>query len=53
MSTIGEQPEPPRQDADEETGSIEPQTWLHNQKGPVSGAFPVPGAGFEPASSGL
>jgi hypothetical protein len=24
MSTIGEQPEPPGQDADEETGSIEP-----------------------------
>jgi hypothetical protein len=24
MSTIGEQPEPPGKDADEETGSIEP-----------------------------
>ncbi len=24
-----------------------------NEKGPVSGAFPVAGAGFEPATSGL
>jgi hypothetical protein len=33
--------------------SFEGRQASEKQKGPVSGAFPVAGAGFEPATSGL
>ena len=39
MSTIGEQPEPPRQDADEETGRSNRRRGSTTRKAPFPGPF--------------